>query len=181
MYDVAVCTDLYRHGRGKVYSDRALGCLLWALVFANEAYLVGSDDLVPPLYLSGVEWREEKPQGRTACPAGDGQELFLGIRQVRAQGHADCEDVVSWRCAELRLGRVSPSFRGPPPFPGHPEVTIIPPPWPMQAAGPDVWPGFFMRRTGAQQITIHIVVSWPDGFIEDPSRQLGMGGARKYG
>jgi hypothetical protein len=37
-------------------------------------------------------------------------------------------------------------------------------------------PAFYSRMTGPRIRTYHIVVAWPDGSLEDPSRQLGMGG-----
>lgn len=180
MQDIAFCADVYRFPKCKPYSDRVLGCLLWGLIYANQSYLIGSGKQVPPLYKSGVYWEAEKPQGRTACPEGEGQELFLGIRQVLNQGFADCEDVASWRCAELRLGLVPPT-PGLPPFEGHPEVTAFPQPYKLRPVGPAVLPAFYARKTGPQAITIHIVVAWPNGYIEDPSRVLGMGGANRYG
>lgn len=184
MQDIAFCADVFRYPECRPYSDRALGCLLWALIYANESYLLAGPKRghnVPALYDSGVRWEAERPQGRTACPEGDGQELFLGIRQVLAQGFADCEDVASWRAAELRMGTVPP-VKGPPPFPGHPPVTAFCAPFGgTRPKGPDCYPAFFQRVTGPGQVTIHIVVAWPDGFVEDPSRKLGMGGARRYG
>ncbi|HKY36468.1 MAG TPA: hypothetical protein VJN18_11045 [Polyangiaceae bacterium] len=180
MNDIAFCADIFRFPKCKPYSERALACLLWALIYADESYLQGTNLTIPPLYSSGIYWQEEHPQGRTACPEGDGQEQFLGIRQIRNQGFADCEDIASWRCAELRLGRVPPT-RGLPPFAGHPKPTVFPPPYPLSPAGPDVWPAIFQRPTAPGVITIHVIVFWPDGYFEDPSRVLGMGGARKYG
>lgn len=185
MQDIAFCADAFRYPKCKAYSERTLACLLWALVYANESYLLAMGaqrKTVPALYDAGIHWEAEKPQGRTACPEGDGQELFLGIRQVLAQGFADCEDIASWRVSELRLGTVAPK-KGLPPFPGHPPVIAVPPPWPQHIApgGVDVYPAFYSRKTGPQQITIHIVVFWPDGTFEDPSRVLGMGGANRYG
>lgn len=181
MQDIAFCADIFRFPQSKPYSDRALACLLWALIYANESYLMGTGVEVPALYDSGVYWKAEEPQGRTACPEGDGQELFLGIRQVQRQGFADCEDVVCWRVAELRLGRVPPT-PGLAPFEGHPPVTAIRAPFPeLRPKGPNVWPAFYSRRTAPNRIMIHIVVAWPNGFVEDPSRVLGMGGARRYG
>lgn len=179
--DIAFCADVYRFPRSKEYDRRVLGCLLWALIYANEAYLQGTPDKVPALYASGIHWEEEVPLGRSACPSRTtGQELFLGIGQIREQGHADCEDVVAWRCSELRLGRVPPT-PGLPPFPGHPPVTAFKQPYKLRSRGPAVLPGYYSRVTGPQQITLHIVVCWPGGRIEDPSRVLGMGGARRYG
>ena len=180
MQDIAFCADLFRYPKCKPYYERTLACLLWGLIYADSSYLMGSATKPPALYESGVYWEEEKPQGRTACPEGEGQELFLGIRQVLNQGFADCEDIASWRCSELRLGRVPP-VKGLAPFAGHPKPTVLPPPYPLRPVGPDVWPAFFSRPTAPGVITIHIIVFWPDGTFEDPSRVLGMGGARRYG
>jgi len=168
MQQIAICADLFRFPASQPYSDRALACLLWTLIYSNEAYLQGSGNQVPALYDSGVYWKAEEPVPGTGACFGE--------------GNVDCEDVASWRVAELRLGR-APAKKGLPPFPGHPEATACKMPYPLPPAtgGVDCWPAFFSRRTGPQEITIHIVVIWPDGFIEDPSRVLGMGGARRYG
>ncbi len=179
--NVSFCTDTYKFPGSREYSERVLACLLWALVMADESYLMGTRDEVPLLYQSGVYWKAEEPLGVSVCPEGVGQELFLGIRQIRNQGFADCEDVACWRVSELRLGHAGPETRGLPPFPGHPPVTAIRAPFPLRARGVDAMPAFFSRKTGPNTTTIHIVVAWPDGYVEDPSRVLGMGGARRYG
>ena len=188
MYDVAVCTDSFADPETVPYGERTLACLLWALIFADQSYLISQDrkalqdrrmgravDPVPLLYNAGVVWKREEPQHRTACPEGEGQELFLGVRQVINQGHADCEDVACWRVAELRLGRSLDKRPRMPPNKGHPRPTVLPLPYPMQPAGPAVLPAFFKRQTGPSAWTYHIVVWWPDGTFEDPSRVLGMG------
>lgn len=179
MRDVAFCTDSFATPGAVAYGERSLACLLWALVFADVGYLLDHPE-APTLYQSGVRWQEEKPQGRTACPEGEGQELFLGIRQVLNQGHADCEDVASWRIAESRLGRSrdKPRVR---PSVGHPEPTIIPCPWPMRALGPKVLPAFFKRQVRPGRWVYHIIVFWPGWGFEDPSRVLGMGSRNRYG
>lgn len=182
MRDVAFCTDSFAGPGLEPYGERTLSCLLWALIYADTGYLLTHPN-TPALYSSGIEWRAEKPQGRTACPEGEGQELFLGVRQVLAQGHADCEDVASWRVSELRIGRGNPSA-GPrmAPSPGYPRPTVVPPPWPSTPTGVDVWPAFFKREILPGHWLYHIVVFWPQlGQFEDPSRVLGMGGARRYG
>lgn len=181
MNNVSFCADVYKFPGAREYSDRVLACLLWALVMADEAYLIGAREKPPQLYQSGIFWKAEEPLGVSVCPEGVGQELFLGIRQILNQGHADCEDVASWRVAEVRMAHAGPETRGLPPFPGHPPVTAIPPPFPLKPRGPDVWPAFFSRKTAPNTTMIHIVVAWPDGYVEDPSRVLGMGGARRYG
>lgn len=78
-----------------------------------------------------------------------GQERWEDVRQVLKQGHGDCEDLACWRAAELAV-------RGVP-----------------------AWPAFRWRkvqtREGKPVTVYHIVVAFPDGRIEDPSRVLGMG------
>lgn len=60
------------------------------LAAANRAYLA-NNAATPALYESGVRYRAEKV----------GEEDFLLIPEVRAQGHADCEDLAAWRAAEV--------------------------------------------------------------------------------
>lgn len=172
MRDVTFCTDAFASPEHVAYSERFLACLLWALIYANESYLLSHPN-TPPLYSTGVRWKAETPTFRSACEGGRGQEMFLGIAQVMRQGYADCEDLASWRTAEVRLGRGGK--RGVAPRKGHPKVTICPPPYPMRSIGPNVSPGFFSRRVG-DSIVYHIVTCWPGGVFEDPSRVCGMGG-----
>jgi hypothetical protein len=142
---------------------------------ANEAHLIVTPS-APPLYLSGVRYEAEQPRpGRTGCSGGNGQERFFGVRQVQEEGKADCEDLASWRTAEVRLGRGG-NRRGPPVRPGHPRVTVCKEPYPLKAIGPAVVPGFFHRQVSPNAVVYHICVVWPDGYCEDPSRALGMGG-----
>lgn len=173
MRDVTFCTDAFADARTIEYSERHLACLLWALVFADEAHLLVHPE-TPALYQAGVYWEAEKPTGKSPCEGGTGQEQFLGIRQVIAQGKADCEDLACWRVAEVRLGRGE--RRGIAPRKGHPPVTPCPVPYPMRPKGPGVVPGFFKRLISKNTLLYHIVVVYPNGRIEDPSRRLGMGG-----
>lgn len=182
--DVSFCTDTFGHRLTKPYAERVLACLVWALIFADEDFLKSpAASGFPSLYKSGVFWQAEKPTGRSGCKGGDGQEQFLGARQVLEQGHADCEDVASWRVAELRTGHVSQHLpRGMGPFAGHPRAVVLPCPWPGNMRPVvDVCPAFFSREVAPGSWIYHILVCWPDGTLEDPSRQLGMGGARRYG
>lgn len=181
--DVAICTDLFGDAQTREYSELSLACLLWCLVFANESYLLSNAGKnAPPLYSTSVRWEAEVPLGRSACRGGDGQERFLGIAQILEEGAADCEDLACWRVSELRTGHVRNPRRGLPPFPGHPKPVVIPCPWPVMKPAIDVVPAFFTREVKPGTYVIHILVFWPqDGFFEDPSRVLGMGGARRYG
>lgn len=47
----------------------------------------------PPIYQAGVRYRRDDPGERWQLPS-----------ETAAQGGGDCEDLASWRCAELRLG-----------------------------------------------------------------------------
>lgn len=193
MRDVAFCTDSFSSPEAVPYGERTLACLLWALVNADIGYLIQEDreaqaqrrlgntpEVVPSLYQSGIVWRREEPIGRSACRGGNGQEQFLGPRQILEQGWADCEDVACWRVAELRLGRVRPVM-GMRPNEGHPKPIVIPCPWDQMITtlGIAAVPAFFKRQTGPNSVTYHIIVAWPDGrggfVFEDPSRVLGMG------
>lgn len=175
MRDVTFCTDSFGDPRTVAHSERTLACLLWALVFANESYLMHAR--APRLYQSGVRWKREEPTGKSACEGGLGQELFLGARQVINQGYADCEDLASWRTAEVRLG-LGGRFRGPPPRTPTPPITRCDVPYAATPRGPSVVPGFYSRVINERPrvVLYHIVCIWPDGYVEDPSRQCGMGG-----
>lgn len=74
-----------------------------------------------------------------------GYEQWLTIPMVLQQGHADCEDLAAYRCA-----------------------------WLQQREGIPAWTCFKWRRRG-DALIYHILVCKPDGTIEDPSRELGMG------
>lgn len=174
MRDVSFCTDAFSDPRTRAYSERALGCLLWALILANESYLL-THPKFPLLYNTHVRWEAEKPTpGLSRCEGGTGQEKFFGVAQALKAGRVDCEDLAAWRVSETRLGR-GIQKRGLPPRPGHPPATIVPVPYPMRPIV-GTRPAFYSRMTAPRVRTYHIVVAWPDGTLEDPSRQLGMGG-----
>lgn len=109
---------------------------LEALVMANRLYL--RTHHVPPLYESGVRYEEE--------PAGQPYESFDAIPVVLARGSGDCDDVVSWRIAELRNAGENAKVRLK---------------WQYDAA------------RGARMY--HVLVRRANGQVEDPSLRLGMG------
>lgn len=69
----------------------AIKPVLESLVMADQLFLFRHH--VPPLYQSGVRYREE-PE--------DGVEEFASIPVVLARGWGDCDDLAPWRVAELR-------------------------------------------------------------------------------
>lgn len=115
-------------------SERILRLLLEALTQSNELYLAHNPG-TPSLYRSGVRYQRE--------PAG--QEQWLSIPALYAQGHGDCEDLAAARCAEIRLGGGSCAL------------------------------DFYWRKLPEGVLMYHIIVRHGDGQIEDPSRRLGMG------
>lgn len=185
--DISFCSKSFSRPSLTAHYEGLLGCLLWALVLADVGDLL-ADPRTPLLYQSGVKYKVEVPRpGKTGCDDGDGQERFLSAPYVLRQGHADCEDLAAWRCAELRIGR-DRRYRGPGAKPGHPPVSVCPaPPLPVvldARARPaaqwylrpeiDARPAFYRRELPGGIVLYHIIVLWPDGRIEDPSRALGM-------
>lgn len=103
---------------------------------------------IPVLYKSGVRWARDvckAPGVAGAC------ERFLSPRMVMREKHeGDCDDVVPWRVAELRLGINNHGYKD------------------RKAKA------FSVRSPG---VGWHIKARHGDGTIEDPSRILGMGKA----
>lgn len=64
--------------------------LCMGLAEANAQYLIDNPD-TPLVYSGIVRYQEERP----------GREEFFDIPRVIRQGYADCEDLASWRAAEL--------------------------------------------------------------------------------
>lgn len=114
-------------------TESVLTHLCEALVRINVDHL-RADRSIPPLYEAGVRYRQE-PRGA---------ETWLDIPRVRARRAGDCEDLVAWRVAELRVQGESAA----------------------EAVG--LW-----QRTPTG-VLVHVQVRRADGRIEDPSRALGM-------
>jgi len=108
--------------------------LLMALAAADASYLRAHPE-TPPLYEAGVVYRPEER----------GQEVWQTIPFMLRRGYGDCEDLASWRIAELRVRDGIHAV---------PRLTWRP------------------RPHGR---LYHITVALPDGRFEDPSRVLGMG------
>lgn len=72
------------------------------LVGLNRTAIRRADGRIPPLYKAGVRYQRE---GRTI--AGRPKEVWRLIPQVLRHGAGDCEDLASWRVAELREAGVN--------------------------------------------------------------------------
>ena len=81
-----------------------------------------------------------------------GQENWQDIPRTLELRKGDCEDLASWLAAER-----------------------------VVLDGIDAWPAFRWRRLANGLRLYHIIVAYPDGTIEDPSRKLGMRTSRPVG
>lgn len=79
-----------------------------------------------------------------------GEEEWLDIPSLYKQGWGDCEDLACARVAELRYQGI--------------------------AAVPCIKSRQVAKSSGDALTLVHVMVLWPDGTVEDPSKILGMGG-----
>lgn len=107
-----------------------------AVVLANQLYLRLHQ--VPSIYESGIRYEEE--------PAGQPYEDFAAVPVILARGWGDCDDLVSWRIAELRNSGENAKVR-------------------LKWAYDPI--------RGARMY--HVLVRRANGQVEDPSKRLGMG------
>lgn len=121
-------------------SARALLALLGALVTIDEDQIRSFG--LPPLYASGARYFTEPP----------GVEDWQDAVTTLQRGGGDCEDLVPYRVAELRLAGI----------PARPVVKAYRP-TPTRRAW--YW---------------HILLKHGDERVEDPSRVLGMGEFEPY-
>jgi hypothetical protein len=117
----------------------------------------------PPLYASGVYYKEDPP----------GEENWKDCLAVLADGHGDCDRLVAWRCAELRVAGIA----------AEPVIK-----WRQVPKDVMVGLGHPANSIPADGIhMVHVCVALPgwekyassyedNPLIEDPSKKLGMGG-----
>jgi hypothetical protein len=154
--------------------------LLEGLIKVNEWHLrrslrraqKGLDYPLPPLYASGVRYKEDPP----------GQENWKDIPAVLSDGHGDCDRLVAWRVAELRVRgiKADPIIK----WRTVPKDVMV-----SLGHPPNMVP-----ENGIQMV--HVCVGLPgweqyassygdnyeqNPLVEDPSKRLGMGGAYTNG
>lgn len=111
-----------------------------------------SDTVIPPLYASGVVYREEAP----------GREDWPDVLEVYRLRWGDCEDLAAIRAAELRVAGVECE-------------PVIKWQWiPREMMLAQGYPADKLPDRGVWMV--HCCVRFPDGSVEDPSKILGMGG-----
>lgn len=139
-YRITFALDIFRGDADRPLSRASLDVMLKTLFDLDVLYLRAHPE-APLLYKSGVRYMEE--------PAG--QEEWQDIPTTLRLGIGDCEDLATWRAAELNV-RYGIAAR----------------------------PFFREQRRKDGSYLYHILVRWPptrehpQGFVEDPSRILGM-------
>lgn len=136
MYRVTFVSALFSSRRMAEQSGAVLSVMLEALTQIDELWLRAHPE-TPALYSSGVRYQPE--------PLG--QENWQDVATTLGRRVGDCEDLATWRAAELRVRE------------GIPARAV-----------------FRSRFLPVPKLTLyHILVQYPDGTIEDPSKRLGMG------
>lgn len=130
---------LFKGERDRKRSEAVLYALLRALTLANESWL-RAHPRAPFLYKSGVRYQRESV----------GPEHWKDIPTVLTDGYGDCEDLASFRTAELRVRM------------GLPANIVL---------------RYRSKIVSGQIFSLyHVLVRHPNGRIEDPSKKLGMKG-----
>lgn len=133
-YRLCFALDLFSGEKERALSRATLDLMLNTLFQIDVLYLRAHPE-APGIYQSGVRYMEEPP----------GQEEWQDIPTCISMKIADCEDLASWRAAELVVRH-----------------------------GIAARPIFKEQKLPDGRYLYHIVVLLPNGSIEDPSRILGM-------
>ncbi len=128
----------------KVLRHQSLYECLAALTRINLHTILAYKGKIPKLYDSGIRYRMEPPGQEDWLDVLACLSAFRDEQNGGKQATIDCEDLCCWRAAEL------------------------------QAEGIAAHPVFVWRKLEDGSHLYHIVVRYPDGRIEDPSRRLGM-------
>ncbi len=168
-YKVTFISGLFRGEADRERSNRAIGILLEALTQLSEDYL-RTEPSVPLLYESGVRYHVEP----------HGLEEWQDIPTTLCRGWGDCEDLATFAAAERRVRfgiPAKPHFTwrkiGPRTTLYHIQTLL-----PKDAAWYEVEknPSLRSRWVTVPGAKTPVLWTWdPLGWIEDPSRVLGMG------
>jgi hypothetical protein len=131
---------------------------LWHIRRGLKRAEKGTGVPVPPLYASGVRYKEDPP----------GEENWKDCLAVLKDGHGDCDRLCAWRVAELRAAGIE----------AEPLIR-----WQQVPKDVMISLGHPPHMVPDQGISmVHVLVGWPgwrndeERLVEDPSKLLGMGG-----
>ncbi len=135
---ITIKARLFCDENSREHSQKSILYLLHAMVAINKDWLVRHPK-APSLYNSGVRYKRE-----------EGTEAWQSVDECLLLGYGDCEDLASWRTAELQLRgvRCKPFIR-----------------WRK-----------YRQDSGKPFYLYHVLVEHANGKMEDPSKVLGMGG-----
>jgi hypothetical protein len=111
---------------------------------------------IPPLHASGAFYAEDPPGQE------NWRDIPAALDRVRSGKGIDCDNIIAWRTAELRFAGIA----------ADPVIK-----WqhlPHETAVRLGYPAKFVPLEGLW--LVHCCVRWPNGAIEDTSKDLGMGG-----
>jgi hypothetical protein len=143
-----------RHVAPIIFALQAMVAVnLWHIRRSLKRALKGKGVPIPPLYASGIYYKEDPP----------GEENWRDIYGVLANGTGDCDQICSWRVAECLAAGIwaEPVIK----------YQMVPREVMIQLGHPPA----MVPPQGV--LMIHVCVRFADGSIEDPSKNLGMGGS----
>lgn len=138
-----------------------IGINVWHMRRAMNRAMQGRGRIIPPLYASGVRYKADRP----------GEENWKDCLAILKDGHGDCDRLVAYRVAELRVAGVQadPIIK----WQQVPKEVMI-------GLG---HPPHMVPEEGISMV--HVCVGFPgyqqygienNPLVEDPSKILGMGG-----
>lgn len=139
-FRITYVLDLFNGPKERELSRKVLAVMLQNLFEIDRLYLQSHPD-APLIYNSGVRYMEEPP----------GQEDWQDIPTTIKMGIGDCEDLATWRAAELDV-----------------------------RFGIKAVPVFKEQKRNDGSCLYHVLVKYPDGPngeagpVEDPSKIMGM-------
>jgi hypothetical protein len=171
--------------RSPAFHFAPLVALLEGVIEVNRCHIrqslnraaAGLGDPIPPLYSANVPYREDP----------FGQENWGDVLYCLQCGHADCDRLVLWRCAEVREAGVwvEPVIK----WQHLTQQMAISVGYPANEVDPEGvwlvhccvrWPAVYSSQPAGHPLIEQwrqMVLMRPNGdAIEDPSKELGMGG-----
>lgn len=130
----------------------------WHINRSFKRAALGMGTPIPPLYASGLYYQED-PAGRE-----DWRDAPAIIQNLKNNGRgADCDQIICWRVAELRCAGIA----------AEPVIK-----WQHLDHATAVGCGYPSKMLPKDGLwLVHCCVRFPDGSIEDTSKNLGMGGS----
>lgn len=130
----------------------------WHITRSMKRAKLGMGPMIPPLYATGIRYQEDKPGEE------NWRDVYAILEHVAKTGRGiDCDQIVCWRVAELRVAGVA----------AEPVIK-----WQHLTRPIAIQIGYPAKLIPEDGLwLVHCCVRFPDGAIEDTSKILGMGGS----